>query len=307
MGKLIVATHREQYHTNINDLYEKGTRNGVSTLRILSKQDISYMEPDITCEGALYSPETGVVDSHSFMLSMLGEAEDHGAFLAVSAPVDFISILGDSNSNEFKIESDGTELRCSNLINCAGLYAAHVIKPLFQHFHKFKSSSSIPMRQYYAKGNYYRLEGQTTPFHHLVYPVPEPGGLGVHATLDLAHNCRFGPDVEWMPPSLENPNDLDFTVDPTRSEKFYHQVRKYWPGLKDGALAPDYAGIRPKVSHPIEQKESLGYGNGNNDFVILGSREHGIPGLVHMLGMESPGLTSSLAVAEKVVDMLSQK
>jgi len=151
-------------------------------------------------------------------------------------------------------------------------------------------------RQFYAKGNYYRLEGKS-PFHHLVYPVPERGGLGVHATIDLGGNTRFGPDVEWMAVDKQDPGMLNLSVDPKRSEAFYAEVRKYWPSLQDGALQPDYAGIRPKLGHPsLVDGPSI-----NADFHIQGSSYHGIKGFVNLMGIESPGLTASMAIGEEVV------
>ena len=182
------------------------------------------------------------------------------------------------------------------------------------------TNTYVSTQQYYAKGNYYRLQNQKNPFHHLIYPIPEPGGLGVHATIDLGGYCRFGPDVEWISPTVQNPDDIQLNVDPRRVDRFYSQIRQYWPHLKGGNLVPDYAGLRPKLDHPFltqninEQGDRHGSRNsapslvvGNKDFVIQGPKEHGIEGYIHFMGIESPGLTSSLALAERMLLLLSTK
>eukprot|EP00978_Attheya_sp_CCMP212_P036789 scaffold169390_cov44-Attheya_sp.AAC.2 len=305
-GKLIVATNEAQLQTDIPRILGHAKKNGVDDLKLLSGEDVSFnFEPSVTCQGAIFSPSTGVVDSHNFMVALLADAEEHGATLALNS-----SVTGASNSNgAITIEAEGMQLECDSVVNCAGLHADRINTIILD---SMKNSSnettrrndgdegSSRMRQYFAKGNYYRLEGQKAPFQHLVYPVPEKGGLGVHATIDLGGNTRFGPDVEWMDMSIRDPDDIDLTVDPNRADLFYDEVRKYWPSLMDGALAPDYAGIRPKVDHPdLTDGRSM-----NVDFVIQGKMQHGIKGFVNMLGIESPGLTASMAIGDHVLNLL---
>lgn len=334
IGKLIVATSPEQLQSQILNIKTLGESNGVPNLKLLSKEDvrIALDETEVNCHGALFSPETGVVDSHQFMMSLLGDVEHYGAMLALNSCVDDIFLQNNNQkgrTNGIYVKSNNTTLHCDILVNCAGLFAGHIGNHLLfsrqkqQNCGRSANSSNIgsgsihgsiathntPTQQFYAKGNYYRLEGQKTPFRHLIYPVPEPGGLGVHATIDLGGNCRFGPDVEWIDPYIKDPDDIDLTVDPTRADLFYEQVRKYWPGLKDGALAPDYAGIRPKLEHlslhqDDNDKSALSRGLKAADFLIHGEKQHGIKGYIHLMGIESPGLTSSLAIGEKVMHLL---
>jgi len=204
--------------------------------------------------------------------------------------VDGIAFTSD---DKIIVESEGMQIECDFVINCAGLYADKIAA--MANVTKTRSS-----RQYFAKGNYYKLEGQKSPFHHLIYPVPAKGGLGVHATIDFMGSTRFGPDVEWLPVDVTNPNDIDLRVDPKRSESFYSEVRKYWPDLHDGALQPDYAGIRPKLRHPSVQDGP----STNTDFHI--QMLPGIKGFVNLMGIESPGLTASMAIGEKIVEMLTE-
>jgi len=246
---------------------------------MISREVALEMEPEVDCVGALLSPSTGVVDSHALMLAYQGDAEDAGGCIAFNT-----AVLGGSVTDEgIVLQAEGAgELLCDIVVNTAGLDApilAAGITGLHNH-------SAIPTG-YFAKGNYYKLEGQRTPFNRLIYPVPDPNtaGLGVHATIDIGGACRFGPDVEWV----EDGSNYD--VDPARSDVFYKEVRKYWPGLKDGALVADYSGIRPKLSAAGEMAA---------DFTVLGPAEHNAKGLYHMLGIESPGLTSSLALADHI-------
>lgn len=324
-GKLIVAASELQHRRDLHDILQRGVANGVEELKLLDREDIRCMEPEVQCYGALWSPSTGVVDSHGLMLAMLGEAEGCGTMLALNCAVTGLSLCSSmrnnnnnaGNNNMIHVETEDMDLYCENVVNAAGLFSAQLAASFsFAKTTQFSQSPDVikskdhPQeqhqlmcnRQYFAKGNYFRLEGQRTPFSHLIYPVPEPGGLGVHATLDLNGYCRFGPDVQWISADCVDPDEIDLDVDPDRGDLFYEQVRRYWPGLQDGCLAPDYAGVRPKIDHP---DVSVGGLCGFADFVVQGPKDHGVAGVVHLIGMESPGLTSSLAVAELVADTLS--
>lgn len=280
-GKLIVATSQEQVE-KLSHIKERAIRNGVYDLRHLDASDVGNLEPELTCVSALVSPTTGIISSHEYMLALLGDAENHGAILALKA--DFIS--AEYKDSHFILNigrEEKTKLKANILINAAGLHATEVARNI-----KGLKQEYIPPT-YLAKGNYFALIGKS-PFSHLIYPIPEAGGLGVHLTLDLAGQARFGPDVEWV-------SEINYEVDPARSEKFYSAIRSYWPGLSDEALQPAYSGIRPKI---------IGPGEGDADFLIQDMRAHGISGLINLFGIESPGLTSSLAIAEYVVGSLSQ-
>lgn len=272
-GKLIVATSEAQL-AELRKITAAAAANGVN-LQQLSAMQARALEPELRCEGALFSPETGIVDSHSLMLSLLGEAERHGASLVCHSKVCGARIERDGI--RITVNDGQTDLHARMLINCGGLSAVEVASRIEGFPPRFLR------RAYLAKGNYFTLAGRS-PFSRLVYPVPEPGGLGVHLTLDLAGRARFGPDVQWV-------DSLDYTVDPKRADRFYGEVRKYWPALADGALEPAYAGIRPKIAGP---------GEPNADFVIEGPSVHGVPSVVNLFGIESPGLTASLAIADVV-------
>jgi L-2-hydroxyglutarate oxidase LhgO len=228
---------------------------------------------------ALLSPSTGIVDSHALMLSLQGDLEGAGGMLALKSGVARAQC---GEGAVTLIAHDGTALRCRSVVNAAGLGA-----PALARRFEGLPAGAVP-RDYFAKGNYFTLTGRA-PFSHLVYPVPEAAGLGVHLTLDLGGQAKFGPDVQWV----DSADDL--VVDPARGEGFYAEVRKYWPGLADGALAPGYAGIRPKISGPGEPAA---------DFMIQGPEAHGVPGLVNLFGIESPGLTSCLAIGRRVAALL---
>ncbi len=274
-GKLIVATEQEQIAT-LHKIQAQAAANGVHDLRLLTADEAKAMEPALRCVAALHSPSTGIIDSHGLMLAYLGEAEDHGAMRALQSPV----TGGEIEANGIALDVGGAEpmrILARTVVNSAGLMAQRIAAAL-RGFPRHK----IPPC-YYAKGNYYSLSSRS-PFTHLIYPVPEAAGLGVHLTLDLAGQARFGPDVEWIA-------EIDYDVDLRRADGFYRAIRDYWPGLKDGQLAPGYAGIRPKLSGPDEPA---------SDFLIQGPREHGVDGLVNLFGIESPGLTASLALAKHV-------
>lgn len=253
--------------------------NGVTDLQWLSAEQTAALEPALSCVAALHSPSTGIVDSHALMLALQGDMENAGGVLALESALESVSCTPDGIA---LTAADGTHLRTRILVNSAGLYAPDLAR-------RFKGfAEQFHARAYYAKGNYFTLAGRS-PFSHLVYPVPEGAGLGVHLTLDLGGQAKFGPDVQWV----DSPDDL--VVDPARGDGFYAEVRKYWPALQDGALSPGYAGIRPKLK-PAQ--------DGSSDFVIQGPAVHGIKGLVNLFGIESPGLTSSLAIAQQVMQLL---
>jgi L-2-hydroxyglutarate oxidase LhgO len=284
-GKLIVATSLAQIEL-LSGIQNKAANNGVvgpDELQFLSAKEAQALEPELRCEAALWSPSTGIVDSHALMLSYLGDLENAGGLLAIQSAFKSAEVLKDNSKTHFLVRtSDGTEILAHNVVNAAGLHAPHVAR-------QFKGlDSALLPNAFYAKGNYFSLVGRS-PFSRLIYPVPEAAGLGVHLTLDMAGQAKFGPDVEWV----DSPDNL--TVDERRGDGFYAEVRKYWPALKDGTLMPSYAGIRPKINSPHEPAA---------DFCIMGPDHHGVQGLVHLMGIESPGLTSSLAIANEVVKLL---
>ena len=302
IGKLIVATNESQLKTNLPAIMERANASGVTDLHLLSKDEVKDMEAEVVCHGAIFSPSTGICDSHTLMLELLGDAETRGASLALNSVVQNVAVVnfGRSRGN-LLVKTEEMTLSCDHLVNCAGLYAdkisSMVYRSLTSDILVDNKITDAPPRQYFAKGNYYKLEGQKGPFSHLIYPVPEPGGLGVHATIDLGGSTRFGPDVEWLE-GIE-PDDIDLSVDPKRADSFYDAIRKYWPGLQDNGLVPDYAGIRPK-SAPKGSSQASG------DFVISGPKAHQIEGFIDLIGIESPGLTSSMAIAEEIVQIIEQ-
>ena len=277
-GKLIVATAAEQVES-LHKILAQAAANGVHDLHLLTADEAKAMEPALRCVAALHSPSTGIIDSHGLMLAYQGEAEDHGAMRALQSPV----TGGEVEVKGIALDVGGADpmrICARTVINSAGLRAQSVAAAL----RGFPQDLVPPC--YYAKGNYYSLVGRS-PFSHLIYPVPETAGLGVHLTLDLAGQARFGPDVEWIA-------EIDYDVDLRRADGFYRAIRDYWPGLKDGQLAPGYAGIRPKLGGPDAPA---------SDFLIQGPGEHGVAGLVNLFGIESPGLTASLALANHVAQI----
>jgi L-2-hydroxyglutarate oxidase LhgO len=279
-GKLIVATDPAQLG-ELEAIRTKAHANGVTDVEWLTLDATRAMEPAVACVGALHSPSTGVIDSHAFMLALLGDAEAHGAMLALMSRVERARIA-DGGSIELEVGgAEPMQIAARTVVNSAGLTAPTLARSI----EGFPQELAPP--EFYAKGNYYSLIGRS-PFSRLVYPVPEPGGLGVHVTIDLGGQARFGPDVEWI-------DRIGYDVDPRRAERFYAAIRRYWPQLPDGALAPGYAGIRPKIAGPGEPAP---------DFVIQGPQEHGVPGLVNLFGIESPGLTASLSLARDVARRL---
>jgi len=274
-GKLIVATSEEQ-HAKLASIQQRAAANGVQELRELTQSEALALEPELQCHSALLSPSTGIIDSHGYMLALLGDAEQHGAMLALQSTVVSANLTGQGMTLEVDGEAAMT-LQADLVVNSAGL-SAPAVANLMEGF----TPSLIP-KPYLAKGNYFSLSGKS-PFSRLIYPVPEAGGLGVHLTLDLGGQARFGPDVEWV-------EEIDYHVAPERCARFYGAIRHYWPGLSDDALQPAYSGIRPKI---------VGPGEPDADFMIQGPAVHGVRGLVNLFGIESPGLTSSLAIAEQV-------
>src|SRR3954470_11506901 len=277
-GKLIVATTPSET-AKLQAIKAHAEANGVHDMVVLGREAAVELEPALNCDAALLSPSTGIVDSHAFMLALRGDSEAAGAAYAFHAPLSRARAV----ANGFELDVGGDApmtLACRLLVNSAGLAAPAVAR----------SIDGMPVElippAYLAKGNYFSCSARA-PFSHLIYPVPEPGGLGVHLTLDLAGQARFGPDVEWV-------DTIDYAVDAARAERFYPAIRRYWPDLPDGALMPSYSGIRPKIVPPAVARQ---------DFMIQGPRDHGVAGLINLFGIESPGLTSSLAIADHVSEI----
>ena len=280
-GKLIVATSVAQV-AQLEQIKNKAEANGVMDMQMLSRAQAQALEPALECQAALLSPSTGIVDSHGLMLALQGDMEQAGGALALMSPIAAAQVRADGILVR---TADGTELLAQEVVNAAGLWAPKVAAAI-----EGLDAQFVP-QAFFAKGNYFTFSGRA-PFSHLIYPVPEAAGLGVHLTLDMGGQAKFGPDVEWV----DDPEQLQ--VDAQRCEGFYAEVHKYWPGLPQGSLAPGYAGIRPKISGPHEAAA---------DFRIDGPQQHGVPGLVNLLGIESPGLTSCLAIAQEVLQRLGHK
>jgi len=292
IGKLLVATTDDQLKP-LDKLRASAAANGVDDLEAVDGASLKKMEPELRAVGAYLSPSTGIIDSHGLMLSYQGDAEDAGAMIAFNSPV----IKGHIENNAITLSIGGAEpmaLSCQTVINSAGLFAQHIAASL----------DGMPRERvppcHFAKGNYFTLSGRA-PFSRPIYPIPEAAGLGIHLTLDLGGQAKFGPDVEWIndKPWLEDANhiaNIDYTVDSSRNPRFYEAIRTYWPGLPDDALLPGYAGMRPKIQAPDEAAK---------DYMIQGPNDHGVNGLVNLYGIESPGLTSSLAIAEEILRKLA--
>ena len=279
-GKLIVADD-----TQIDDLQAilyKAQNNGVPEIAMISGEAAKQLEPKLKCAAAILSSTTGIVDSHAYMLSLLGGFEDAGGMVAYHSPLISATPMGQSAQGGFELNiggPDGMKLQTQLLINCAGMSAPAVAQKI-----EGLAKDQIP-KAYFAKGNYFSLSGKS-PFTHLIYPIPEPGGLGVHLTLDMGGQAKFGPDVQWL--DIEQEEQIDYSVDPKRGEGFYEAVRRYWPELKDNALQPDYSGVRAKIVPPNSPA---------GDFCFNSPNDHGLEGLYNLYGFESPGLTSSIAIA----------
>ena len=275
-GKLLVAVNAGEVD-KLAALKTQAEANGVTDLTWLSGKEARALEPALVADRALLSPSTGIIDSHAFMLALRGDAEAHGAMIAFETPV----LAGRVAERGFVIETGGPapmRIAADIVVNAAGLGAQALAR----------SIAGVPAAKipplHLAKGNYFVLSGRS-PFSRLIYPMPTPGGLGVHLTLDLAGQVKFGPDVEWV-------DAIDYDVDPRRAASFYAAIRTYWPDLPEGALQPGYAGIRPKIARP---------GGSTTDFLLQTEKDHGVPGLFNLFGIESPGLTASLAIADWVV------
>ena len=272
-GKLLVAASAAEVD-KLAALKAQADANCVTDLVWLTGKEADALEPALVAERALLSPSTGIVDSHAFMLALRGDAEAHGAMIAFETPV----LTGRAEERELVIETGGPApmvIAATLVVNAAGLGAQAVARSIGG-----MPAAKIPPL-HLAKGNYFSLNGRS-PFSRLIYPMPTPGGLGVHLTLDLAGQAKFGPDVEWV-------EAIDYDVDPARAASFYAAIRTYWPDLPDGALQPGYAGVRPKIARP---------GGSGTDFLIQTEKDHGVAGLINLFGIESPGLTASLAIAD---------
>jgi len=283
-GKLVVATEADQLE-GLRRLAAKAAANGVDDLRWLDQAEVRALEPELRCEAALLSPSTGIVDSHGLMLSLQGDLEAAGGAVALCSTVRRLRPQPDGWLLEVAAEGQDFELAAGVVVNAAGLWAPLLAQQTV--------GLPPPPAAHFSKGCYFSLAGRS-PFQRLVYPLPQDAWLGVHLTLDLAGQARFGPDAQWLD-GVEDPAQLDYRVDPARAEAFYADVRRYWPGLPEGALQPAYSGVRPKIHAANEPAP---------DFRIDGPAQHGLPGLVNLMGIESPGLTSCLALADEVLARL---
>lgn len=275
IGKVVVACDETEL-AGLKKYQDQAEINGVDDLRLLDQAELARLEPEVKCVAGFLSPSTGIIDSHGLMLAYLGDAEDHGASLALSSPV----LSGAVQHDGILLEiggSAGMSLLCNTVVNAAGLQAQALARSIAG-----VPADTIPPT-YYAIGHYYTLSGKT-PFSRLVYPVARQDWLGVHVTVDLGGRVKFGPDFAWI-------DRIDHRFDESREQAFYKAIRRYYPGLQDGALVPGYTGIRPRITGP---------GDPAQDFVIHGADTHGVRGLVNLFGIESPGLTSSLAIADHV-------
>lgn len=303
VGKLVVATTEAEVD-GLRRLKARGEANGVHDLRWLEGAEAMAMEPELRCVAAVHSPSSGIIDSHALMLAFQGDLEARGGCVVTHTEVQRVERVEGApgaagrwiihgatrrGANEAAgADEETTRLAARTVVNAGGLHAVAMARRT-----EGADPARLP-RAHYAKGHYFSL-ARRSPFSRLVYPMPPAGGLGVHVTLDLAGQARFGPDVEWLP-GLADPDAIDYRVDAGRATSFEVEIRRYWPGLPDNALQPAYTGVRPKISGPGEPAA---------DFRLDGAREHGLPGLLHLFGIESPGLTSSLSLAEAAVHALA--
>jgi L-2-hydroxyglutarate oxidase LhgO len=278
-GKLVVATNAAETE-RLHAIYKQAVINGVEGVEIVDGAAARRIEPELAGIAAMCSPETGIIDSHRYMLALCGDLEDRGGVVAFNTPIERLVPVAGGWEARFG-GADPQSITVDAVVNSAGLGAQRLAQATEGY-----PAERVP-RLVLAKGNYFGCGGRPA-FSRLIYPVPIPGGLGVHVTLDLAGRMRFGPDVEW----IEQEN---YDVDPARAAAFYARIRDYWPGLPEGSLVPDYAGIRPKLTGP---------GEAAADFIIDAPPQHGQERLVHLFGIESPGLTSALSIGEEVVAYL---
>jgi L-2-hydroxyglutarate oxidase LhgO len=287
-GKLIVAADETQMD-DLQALLYKAQSNSVPRIKMISGAEACALEPNLQCVAAILSSSTGIVDSHGYMLSLLGGFEDAGGMIAYQSPLISARCIGSNAEGGYELDiggSDAMQIQTKILINCAGISAPAIAQKI-----DGLKQERIP-KAYFAKGNYFSLSGKS-PFSRLIYPIPEPGGLGVHLTLDMGGQAKFGPDVEWLDIDIEE--RIDYTVNPKRAEGFYAAIRRYWPGLRDGSLQPDYSGVRAKIVPPNAPAA---------DFVFDGHSNHGLHGLHNLYGFESPGLTASLAIAKHLQGLI---
>ncbi len=280
IGKLIVAADGSDI-PRLEGILNQGEINGVDDLRWLNRSETTEMEPGLECKAAIFSPSTGIIDSHGLMEAFLAEAEDNDAILALGSPVQGGAISAGNGTILSVGGSEPMKILCRSVVNCTGIHAAEVTQSL-----EGFPQGNIPTI-YKCKGNYFTICGDV-PFSRLIYPMPDETGLGIHLTFDLAGQARLGPDTQWV-------EQIDYPVDEARAELFYAATRRYWPDLLDGSLQPGYSGIRAKLSGPGEEA---------SDFLIQGPENHGNPGLVNLFGIESPGLTACMAIADEVVRKL---
>lgn len=283
-GKLTVANSEAEIAA-LRGLQARAAANGVE-VEWLEQGRALALEPALRCLAALHSPSTGIVDSHGFMLALQGDLERAGGVVAFGAQVESARLAVAGGPHVVRLV-DGIELAAPLLVNATSLHACALARRFDGLDPRF-----VP-REWFAKGNYYALGGRA-PFTHLIYPAPADAHLGTHLTLDLGGQAKFGPDIEWL--DIGRPEDIDWRVDPARADGFYAEVRRYWPGLPDGSLHPSYSGVRPKIHGPHEKAP---------DFRFDGPALHGVPGLVNLFGIESPGLTSAMAIGEHVAALLA--
>jgi L-2-hydroxyglutarate oxidase LhgO len=280
-GKLVVATNADEIG-RLEAVHKQAQANGVEGVEIIDAAAAKRLEPALACVAAMHSPETGIIDSHRFMLALRGDLEDRGGMVAFASLIEHLKPTPGGGWDAALAGSEPQWLGFDAVVNCAGLGAQRLARATEGY-----PAERVP-RLVLAKGNYFAFAGRPV-FSRLIYPVPVPGGLGVHVTLDLAGRMRFGPDVEWI-------EREDYDVDASRALAFYRRIRDYWPGLPDGSLMPDYCGIRPKLTGP---------GEAAADFMIEGPAQHGLARIVHLFGIESPGLTCALSIAEEVTASLA--
>lgn len=281
LGKLLVATNESEV-AQLLAIKSNAEQCGVNDLKILHSTEVTALEPELNCELALLSPSTGIVDSHALMFTLLGEAEQAGAQLVLNTPLKKADIKGPNHFICYFDDTDQSVISCSYLINASGLHATELAKNF-----SGLDQQYIPEAYYYCKGSYFSYSGKS-PFKHLIYPMPNSAGLGVHLTLDLGGQIKFGPDVTWF-------QEENYEVEYAQIESFYKAVRRYWPSLKNDTLHAAYAGIRPKLSGPHQPAA---------DFILSSKSQHGVAGLLNLFGIESPGLTAALAIAEEVTQQL---